>query len=156
MLTFLLLAASLAVLGNLVVPDASEVYVLDAWTGKAAASAWTLRLFANNHTPVAGDAVAQYTEAAGGGYAAILLTAASWTTTAGGTAPETTTAYAAQTFTFTGPLTTNLTVYGYYLTRASDGALILAELLASPFTPANNGDSIVLTLSITMASVFGD
>lgn len=103
------------------------------------------RLFANNITPAETDTAATYTEAAGGGYAAITLTGANWTITPG--AP-TQASYAQQTWTFTGPLTTNPTVYGYYVTRVTDLDLILAETF-TPFTPANNGDQILLTPRIT-------
>ena len=57
-------------------------------------------------------------------------------------------AYAQQTWTFTGALTTNATVFGYYVTRVTDLDLILAESFTS-FTPANNGDLINLTPAIT-------
>jgi len=143
---------ALVLIGTLVVPDQGEQIMLDAATGKTAATQWTLRLFANNHTPVHGDTEANYTEAAGGGYAGIALTAANWVTTPGS---PTSSAYPQQTFTFTGALTTNPTVYGYYVTRA-DGKLIYAELLTQPFTPANNGDNVQITPQITLASVSND
>lgn len=103
------------------------------------------RLFATNVTPAETDTAGSYTEAAGGGYASKTLTGASWTVS--GTAP-TQIAYAQQTWTFTGALTTNPTVYGYYVTRATDADLILAEAFTS-FTPAANGDAILLTPQIT-------
>lgn len=103
------------------------------------------RLFATNVTPAETDTAASYTEAAGGGYASKTLTGASWTVTPG--AP-TSASYAQQTWTFTGPLTTNPTVYGYYATRVTDADLILAEAFTS-FTPAANGDQILLTPAIT-------
>jgi len=137
---------------TLVVPNQGEQLLLDAATGKAAATQWTLRLFVNNHTPVNADTEANYTEASGGGYAAIALTAANWVTTPGS---PTSSAYPQQTFTFTGGLTTNATVYGYYVTRA-DGKLVYAELLAQPFTPANNGDTVQITPQLTLGSVSGD
>jgi hypothetical protein len=64
-----------------------------------------------------------------------------------GGAPSDTTA-SAQTWTFTGALTTNPTVYGYYAVRSTTGDLVLAEAFAS-FTPTANGDNIVLTPKIT-------
>ena len=57
-----------------------------------------------------------------------------------------TASYAQQTWTFTGAL--GATVYGYYVTRASSGDLVLAETFTS-FTPAANGDNIKLTPTIT-------
>lgn len=146
------LALIMLVMGTLVVPDQGEQIMLDAATGKTAATTWTLRLFANNHTPAHTDTEANYTEAAGGGYAAIALTASSWVTTPGS---PTSSAYPAQTFTFTGGLTTNATVYGYYITRA-DGKLVFAELLAATFTPSNPGDTVSVTPTATLASVAND
>lgn len=152
MLTILVTALSLWAIGTLVVPNQGEQIMLDAATGKTAATQWTLRLFAINHAPANGDTEANYTEAVGGGYAAIALTAANWVTTPGS---PTSSAYPQQTFTFTGALTTNPSVYGYYVTRA-DGKLIYAELLTAAFTPANNGDNIQITPRVTLASVSGD
>lgn len=103
------------------------------------------RLFATNITPAETDTAGTYTEAAGGGYASKTLTGASWTVTPG--AP-TSASYAQQTWTFSGALTTNTTVFGYYVTRVTDADLILAEAFTS-FTPANNGDLINLTPAIT-------
>ena len=81
----------------------------------------------------------------GGGYASKTLTGASWTVTAGN---PSTAAYAAQTWTFTGALTTNTTTYGYYATRLSSGVLAHSETFAN-FTPAASGDNIILTPQIT-------
>ena len=103
------------------------------------------RLFATNITPAETDTAGTYTEATGGGYASKTLTGASWTITNG--AP-TDASYAQQTWTFTGALTTNPTIYGYYVTRVTDADLVLAETFTS-FTPASNGDQILLTPHIT-------
>lgn len=48
-------------------------------------------------------------------------------------------AYALQTWTFTGPLTTNLIIYGYIVVDG-DGVLQWAERLGAPFQPSVNGD----------------
>lgn len=103
------------------------------------------RLFATNVTPAETDTAGSYTEATGGGYASKTLTGASWTVTNG--APTSAT-YAQQDWTFSGALTTNGTVYGYYVTRATDGDLVLAEAFTS-FTPTASGDKILLTPQIT-------
>lgn len=137
---------------SIIVPDQGEQINLDAATGKTAATQWTLRLFANNYVPVHGTTEANVTEAAGGGYAAIPLTAANWVTTPGS---PTSSAYPAQTFTFTGALTTNAVIYGYYITNAA-GKLIYAEVLPAPFTPVSNGDNTVVVPTITLASVTSD
>jgi hypothetical protein len=105
----------------------------------------TYRLFATNITPAETDTAATYTEATGGGYASKTLAGASWVATPG--APSNV-AFAQQTWTFTGPLTTNPTIFGYYVVRASSVDLLFAEAFTS-FTPANNGDNILLTPTIT-------
>ena len=99
-----------------------------------------LKLFVNDVTPA--DTGVSYTEAAGGDYAAKTLTNGSWTVTPANDPSDA--VYAEQTFTFTGPLTTNPTIYGYYVEDA-DGTIIWAERLSAPFTPANNGDSLKVT-----------
>lgn len=130
----------------LVVCNNGESIALSYLTGKTASTEnLVYRLFATNVTPAETDTAGSYTEAAGGGYAAKTLTGASWTVTPG--AP-TSASYAQQDWTFTGPLTTNGTVYGYYVTRASTADLVLAETFTS-FTPTNNGDKILLTPAIT-------
>lgn len=137
---------------TLVVPNQGEQILLDAATGKTAASALTLRLFSNNFTPVAASVEGDVNEVAGGGYAAVALTAGNWVTTPGS---PTSSAYPQVTFTFTGATNAPGTIYGYYITNAS-GALIYAERLSSVFTPAANGDSVKVTPTITLASVSGD
>lgn len=151
--SLLLTMLSLLVLGTLIVPNGGETIMLNAATGKTAATAWTLRLYTVISPALgSGTVVADLTEATGGGYAAIALTAANWVTTPG--AP-TSTAYPLQTFTFTGPLSTNPGVIGYYITRA-DGSLVYAEPLSATFTPVNNGDSLDVTLVLTLGSIASD
>jgi len=106
------------------------------------------RLFATNVTPADTDTAGSYTEAAGGGYSAKTLTGANWSVTGGN---PTVADFAQQTWTFTGALTTNSTVYGYYVTRATDNDLILAEAFTS-FEPTTNGDEIKLTPRIEASS----
>lgn len=102
-----------------------------------------LRLFVTNVTPNANgtDTAATYTQATGGGYAAKTLSNGSWTAAASNPADVT---YAIQTWTFSGVLTTNTTIYGYYIVD-SDGVLVTAEAL-TPFTPTSSGTD---TFSVT-------
>lgn len=131
---------------TILVPNVGENIALSYLVGKTTTVRDLIyRLFATNVTPAETDTASSYTEAVGGGYASKTLTGASWTVTNG--AP-TSAAYAQQTWTFSGPLTTNGTVYGYYVTRVTDADLVLAETFNS-FTPANNGDQILLTPQIT-------
>lgn len=130
----------------LVVVNNGESIALQYLTNKNATTRDLIyRLFATNITPSETDTAGTYTEAAGGGYASKTLTGATWVVS--GTAP-TSIAYPQQTWTFTGALTTNPTVFGYYVTRVTDADLILAEAFTS-FTPAANGDAILLTPTIT-------
>lgn len=129
----------------LVVCNNGESKALEYYVNKSTPENLVYRFFATNVTPAETDTAGTYTEAAGGGYAAITMTGASWTVTPG--APSSA-AYAQQTYTFTGPLTTNATIYGYYVTRSSTADLMHAEAFTS-FTPANNGDNIKLTPTIT-------
>jgi hypothetical protein len=136
----------------LVVPNQGEQIALDAATGKIPATAWTLRLYSNDYTPVAGTTEANVTEVAGGGYAAIPLTAGNWVTTPGS---PTSSAMAAQVFTFTGATNAPGSVYGYFLTNAA-GKLLYAERLAAVFVPANNGDTVSVVPTIALGSVVSD
>lgn len=130
----------------LLVPNIGEATVLSYLVNKSGNTEnLVFRLFTNNITPAETDTAATYTEASGGGYSSVTATGASWTITQG--APTAAT-YPQMTYTFTGPLTTNTTIYGYYVTRASTGDLVLAETFTS-FTPTNSGDNIKLTPQIT-------
>lgn len=106
-----------------------------------------LRLFVNNVNPA--QSGISYTEASGGGYAAKTLSNGSWTVTVGNDPSDA--VYALQTFTFTGPLTTNTTVYGYYVTDG-DGVVLWAEKFTTSFTPADNGDNIKVTPKFQLSS----
>jgi hypothetical protein len=137
----------------LVLADVGADQILKSYFNKtqpAGGNNLTLRLFVNNVTPNAtgGDTAATYTEAAGGGYAAVTLTAGSWTVTPANDPSDA--IYAQQTFTFTGPLTTNTTIYGYYVTDG-DGVLIFSERAGSSFQPANNGDTYKITPKFQMS-----
>ena len=117
-----------------VVPDALEVEVLTTLL----TSALTMRLYSNNATPSGSSSAASFTEVTGGGYANKPLTFAHWTIVAGD--PSTATYDAAQVWTFTGATGGPGTIYGYYVTRNSDGKLMWAERFPPanvPFTPIN-------------------
>lgn len=103
----------------------------------------TLRLYTNSHTPASTDTM--FTEATGGGYSPISLAKSNWTIAQASSIWTAT--FAQQTFTVTGPLTTNPTAYGYYVTDA-DGAVWGEESFATAWTPFNNGDSKKVTPKI--------
>lgn len=127
---------------TIMVPNTGEVIALSYLVNKSAPENLVYRLFTNNITPAETDTAATYTEMSGAGYAAVTCTGASWTVTGG--APSSAT-YAQQTFTFTGA---GSAIYGYYVTRATTGDLVLSETFTS-FTPAANGDNLKITPTIT-------
>lgn len=129
----------------LLVPNVGEVIALKALLNNTAGQDQTLKLFATNVTPAETDTAGSYTEAAGGGYASKSLAGASWSFTSGAPSHAD---FAQQTWTFTGALTTNATVFGYFVIQTGSGTLLWAEAFSS-FTPANNGDQILLTPVIT-------
>lgn len=129
----------------IMVPDVGADEFLKVYfnnTRPAGGNNLTMKLFVNDVTPADTNTAGSFTEATGGGYVSKTLTNGSWTITVGHDPSDAT--YAAQTWTFTGPLTTNTTVYGYFVTDA-DGTLIFADRLSSSFIPADNGDQLVIT-----------
>lgn len=127
----------------LVLADVGADLILNTFFNATAQQNLLLKLYATDVTPADTDTVATYTEADGGGYAAKTLTNGSWTV-AGANDPSDA-VYAQQTWTFTGALTTNATVYGYFVTDAAGTTLVYAEKFGTSFTPANNGDQLKLT-----------
>jgi hypothetical protein len=101
----------------------------------------TLKLFTNDYTPQDTDTVDSYTEATGGGYAAISLLLGGWTLTTSSIAQV---AYSQVEFVFTGALTTNFDVYGYYVINPATGKFVFAER-KTKFTPEANGEAIIIT-----------
>lgn len=136
----------------LTLADVGAVQILTSYLKKtqpAGGNDLTVKLFVNNITPTDADIAATYTEAAGGGYAAKILTAANWVTSVFSNIAQA--AYVPQlTWTFTGALTANATIYGYYVVDA-DGVLIFAEKALTPFIPANNGDTLIFNPVIQLS-----
>jgi hypothetical protein len=95
----------------------------------------TVHLFCNNITPSDSDVVGDYTEASGAGYAAQTLTTGSWTISIVSNLAQA--VYGTLTFALTGVLTTNTTVYGYYVTD-DNGDLMWADTLTTPFDTSPN------------------
>jgi hypothetical protein len=119
---------------GLIVPDTLEVEIL---TDKLN-TPLTLRIFGNNYVPIGTIILANLTEIAGGGYVAKALTFANWVITSGD--PSYALYNAQQTWTFTGPINAPFTIFGYYVTRNSDGKLMWVERFPVglvPFTPIN-------------------
>lgn len=131
------------------VPNTIEVEVLTAMLTPAL----TLRLYGNDKTPADGDTAAAYTEITGGNYTNRPLTFASWNISAGTPSQA---SNIGQTWLFNGPVNPPNTIYGYFVTRNSDGKLMWAERFPAanvPFAPVN-GSKIVLLPRITAESQF--
>src|SRR5215467_3980825 len=114
---------------SLVFPDIQEVEVLTTLLTPNL----TMRLYGNNKTPAHGDTAAAYTEIAGANYANKPLTFANWTITAG--EPTIANYAATQSWAFNGIINAPGTIYGYYVTRDSDGKLMWAERFPSAVVP---------------------
>lgn len=131
----------------LVIPTASENQMLETLLGIDAAEDLTLKLYVNNITPGDSDVAGTYTEMSTLGYSAKTLAKASWSVAqAGGKAEG---SYAQQSWTFTAG--TAVTVYGYYLVRATTGDLWYAERFSVPLTVQNLGDTIRVTPKFTFS-----
>lgn len=103
-----------------------------------------LKLFANNYTPLAAMVPGDFTEAAGGGYAHVAVDSSDdFTEEYANTPPDL--ILAEQTFIFTGVLTTNPTIYGWYLIKQDLSVVRAAKLLDTPFTPASGGGTLKFT-----------
>jgi len=133
---------------SLIVTNVQEVEVLTNFLTPAL----TMRLYGNDRTPAGTDVAANYTEIAGGGYATTPLILANWVLTGGG--PTIALYNAVKSWVFTGAINAPSTIYGYFVTRDSDGLLMYAERFPSgsvPFTPIA-GSVIRVTPRITCES----
>jgi hypothetical protein len=125
---------------TLKVTDAGGQNLLNVLFGATAkATTFTLQLFTDSNALADTDTNTTHTVATGGGYADKPLTNNATVALNGGI-PEA--VWGAQTFTFTGALTTNPTIKGYQVLA---GTTLLFEELITNFTPANNGDTLTLT-----------
>lgn len=133
---------------TLVVVNQGEESFLDL----VLAVGYTLRLFRTDVTagltPAQIDALTQasFTEATFTGYTAAVLTGGSWTTTPGDPAAG---VYAQQSFVSSANQTAQ-TIYGYYVTRTSDGALQWFERFATPVIVEFVGDTVRVTPRMTL------
>jgi hypothetical protein len=136
---------------TILVPSASEATLENFMLGVTTPGNQNLKLFVNNVTPDDTFVAASLTEMSTLGYAQKVLTKTSWVTTPGATGFPASSAYATQTWTFTGG--TAVTVYGYYYTDVTSGLLLAVELFASPKIVQNTGDQIIITPTITFSRV---
>jgi hypothetical protein len=131
----------------LVIPNVSEVTLLNNMLNVATPTNTILHLYSNNLTPSSTTVVGDVTEVTSGGYAAITLTSLSWTvaTSGGGI---TTASYAEQTFN----ITTSATVYGYYITNVAGDLLWLERFTAAPFQLPGSGGQVLITSQVSLNS----
>jgi len=131
----------------LVIPNVSEVTLLNNMLNVATPTNTILHLYSNNLTPSSTTVVGDVTEVTSGGYAAITLTSLSWTvaTSGGGI---TTASYAEQTFN----ITTSATVYGYYITNVAGDLLWLERFTAAPLQLPGSGGQVLITSQVSLNS----
>lgn len=132
----------------LLVPNDSEIRLLDYLGTVFNADPTQIHLFQNNHTPADGDTVADYTECTFSGYLVKTLLAWSAAATVSGRAEIT---EALQTWGHTGGATGN-NVYGYYITDFA-GNLLWAELdPAGPVLMDSSGQTYSVLPRFTLRS----
>lgn len=132
----------------LVVPNASEVIMLNYILNIDAPENLSIRLYANNVIPDENSTVATFTEVANGlGYTTggISLTPGSWSVISGNPSQA---EHTEVTWTFSGAAGN---IYGYYVTRDTGGELMWAERFTNgPFNITTNGDEIKITPRLTL------
>ena len=135
----------------LVVPNDSEVIMLQYITNNDAPENISIRLYINAVTPDESSVVGTFTEVlneAGYTTGGTSLTPASWTIVSGNPSQA---EHTEITFAFTGALTAPGDVYGYYVTRDTGGELMWAERFTNgPFNITTNGDEIKVTPRLTL------
>jgi hypothetical protein len=116
---------------------------------KSSGGTWTLKLFATDVTPSQASTASSFTEAAGGGYASKSLTLASSTVSNVGGIDQI--AWSAQAFTYSGTLTTNGSVYGFYIVDGSNN-LITAQKFAGAQLITGSETPTTITPKIQLSS----
>ena len=132
----------------LLIPTASENVLLLTMLGTSAAEDLTLCLYVNNVTPSDASVAGTFTEMSTLGYTSKSLVKGSWTVAQNGSS-KAEASYAQQSWTFTSG--TAVTVYGYFVKRATTGDLVWAERFTAPHTVQNTGDTIRVTPKITLS-----
>lgn len=133
-----------------IVPNSVEVEVLEQLFSED----MTLKIYGNNVTPDGESQAADFNEIAGGGYTSKPLVVAEWALVSGD--PSYKVYLSTQQWDFTGPIDAPGTIFGYYITRDSDGALMWAERFLEaivPFEPIN-GSIIKVLPKFTCQSAF--
>jgi hypothetical protein len=131
---------------TLLMPSVGEAAALGCAFRDTSPEALILKVFSNNHTPIAGDTAAAYTEVGAGlGYTAFTLTRAGFSAPVVAT-PSYIQYGTPQVINWSG----TATVYGYYLVGASSTTIYWAEVLYPGGQVFNNGDSLTITPKISL------
>jgi hypothetical protein len=131
--------------------DGGGLLALDVFFGASAKPTdWTIELFTDANPLADDDQGAGRELATGGGYAEIDLDPLVNAAAAAGGIPQVT--WDDAVWTFTGPLTNavNKTIKGYLI--MADTTVVFEELLPTPFTPANNGDKLTISLQFKLGN----
>ena len=139
----------------LVVPNTSEVAMLNRLVGAASSGAQVMKLYKSGPVGISpfpddDSTLAQFTECTASGYAAITITTAGWTasTSAGGTTTATYSPDAVYTF------STSETVFGYYvvdITSPTPNLLWAEAFSGGPFVLPSAGGQIQITPTVNLA-----
>lgn len=146
---------------SLVVPNASEAFLLGKMLSQNSTSLTTfqLRLLQSNITPGADTTLSACLAAEASttlGYLPATLTASNWSVVQNASSTGRARATYSSPTTFT--ITTAATLYGYFVTDAAVTSLCWVENFVSgaspsPFVLSSSGGSVIITLTIDLASV---
>ncbi len=145
-----------------IVSDRARLLFLKMGLGVLDANFQAVGLYVNDVIPDNNSrqdpGVETFVEASGGGYLDKVLQNNLWTVVTNANKSEAT--QISLTFSFTGPLDNNDTIFGWFMVRAFSGSgsrtggLLAAERLATPIAPAVNGDKVEINPKIIMFSEF--
>lgn len=138
----------------LVVPNASEVTLLEKMLNVNQTSTMLLKLYSSNTYPVPGTVLGDLTEANHTGYTNITLTNTNWVVAASPLTGAATATYPEQTFTFSAD-TSGIDVFGYYITDTSGSPKLLwvERFSTAPFGVPPAGGQIALTATISLENL---
>ncbi len=145
-----------------IVPDNARLLFLKMGLGVLDANFQAVSLYVNDVIPDNNSRqdpnVNTFTEASGGGYLDKSLQSNQWAITT--VANKSQAVQIPLTFSFTGPLDNNDTIFGWFMVRAfastgaRTGGLLAAERFANSITPTVNGDKVEIIPKIIMFSEF--
>lgn len=129
---------------SLIATNEAEILLLQIIVNMVDNDDLVLHLYTADVTPTDATLQSSLTEATAAGYSAVTLVGSSWTTTQVG--GLTTAEYDETSFTFT----TNVDVYGYYVTSTSDDIVWVERFSGAPFSFPDTGGTLMITPKITI------